>query len=43
MKLGLQEKIIGSILLVSMVVSIVLSIVFYNNSVEVIENNLYEV
>ncbi len=39
MKLGLQEKIIGSILLVSMVVSIVLSIVFYNNSVEVIENN----
>lgn len=39
MKLGLQEKIIGSILLVSMVVSAILSVVFYNNSVEVIENN----
>lgn len=39
MRLGLQEKIIGSILLISMVVSIILSIVFYNNSVEVIENN----
>lgn len=39
MKLRLQEKIIGSILLISMVVSIVLSIVFYNNSVAVIENN----
>lgn len=39
MKLGLQEKIISSIFLVSMIVSIVLSVVFYNNSVEVIENN----
>lgn len=35
MKLGLQEKIISSIFLVSMLVSVV----FYNNSVEVIENN----
>ncbi|MDO5783758.1 MAG: sensor histidine kinase [Eubacteriales bacterium] len=39
MKLSLQEKIIGSILLVSMVVSVVLSVVFYNSSVEVIENH----
>lgn len=39
MKLGLQEKIIGSILLVSTVVSAVLSVMFYNSSVEVIENN----
>lgn len=39
MKLSLQEKIISSILLVSMVVSVVLSVVFYNNSVEVIETN----
>lgn len=39
MKLGLQEKIICSITLVSMVVSVVLSVMFYNNSVAVIENN----
>lgn len=39
MRLGLQEKIICSITLVSMVVSVVLSIMFYNNSVAVIENN----
>ena len=39
MAFGLQEKIIGSIFLVSMAVSVVLSVVFYNNSVEVIENN----
>lgn len=39
MKLSLQEKIICSIFLVSMVVSVVLSVMFYNSSVEVIENN----
>ncbi len=39
MKFGFREKIIGSMLLISILVSAVLSIVFYNNSVEVIENN----
>lgn len=39
MKLRLQEKIVCSILLVSMVVSVILSVVFYTNSVNVIEEN----
>lgn len=39
MKLRLQEKIILSTSLVSMIVSIVLSVMFYTNSVSVIENN----